>query len=334
MRLLKDRFQKSISGSEIISVAFEPRQKFIASSAFEEPVQVFRYPYMKLFKKIIHREKLPEMNQENALIYMKQTGKIDESQLDKLEAIQNNEIKIKGRILTANKVLFTPNGQFLVIGYSNGDLLVYNTRSWKKVMEKEFNSKIIGMRFIKNGSEIIINLANWEILFLNPTTWDVKEHKQISTQNLGEILVNDQKSILNLISDRKRLLILNYKDEKEIFRLKAHNSGINMIRLSPDQKILASCGNDGKICLFNIKTGEMITHLIGHTDEVHAFAFSPKGDYLISSSEDYTLRLWDISTFKCVKVMKNIAAAYTMQVVGQFLVMGNVEGGIMVFKLF
>lgn len=334
MKLLKDRIQKGISESEIISVAFEPRQKFVASCAFKEPVQVFRYPYMKLFKKIIHRENLPEMDQENALIYMKQTGKIDDSQLDKLEAIQNHEIKVKGDIITATFITFTPDGQFLVIGYTNGDLLVYNTRTWKKIFESELKSKIIGMRFYNQNKELIINLANWDIVFLNISPWKIKTVKQVSTVNIGEILVDDKKSILGLIKDRKRIMLLNYKDEKELFRLKAHNSGINMIRFSPDQKILASCGNDGKICLFDVKTGETISHLIGHSDEVHAFAFSPKGDYLVSSSEDYTLRLWDVNTFKCVKVMKNIPAAYTMQVKEQYLILGNVEGGIMIFKMF
>ena len=131
-----------------------------------------------------------------------------------------------------------------------------------------------------------------------------------------------------------KILLINYKDEQELFRLKAHNSGINMIRFSPDQQMIASCGNDGKISLFDVNTGEIMTHLIGHTDEVHAFAFSPKGNYLVSSSEDNSLRLWDIQTFKCVKIIKNIPAAYTMQIQGQYLILGNVEGGIMIFKMF
>ncbi|MHA1673757.1 MAG: hypothetical protein ACTSYI_09010 [Promethearchaeota archaeon] len=333
LRLLKDRNQ-SASNSEILSVAFEPIQKFIASSAFEEPVMVFKYPYMKLFKKIIHREKLPEMDQENALIYMKQTGKIDESQLDKLEAIENKELKIKGEILTATQVLFSYNGQNLIIGYSNGDLLIYNTRTWKKVIELQLKTKIISARFIDAGKTLLVNLENWDVIFIEPTNWKISEMKKVKTANLGEILVNNDRSNLFLVIDNKRILILDYKTEKEIHRLKAHNSGINMIRLSPDQKILASCGNDSKISLFDVESGELLSYLIGHTDEVHSFVFSQNGDFLVSSSEDYSIRLWDTATYKCVKVMQNTPAAFAMNSYPQHLVLGNVEGEIMTFRMY
>ncbi|MHA1521576.1 MAG: hypothetical protein ACTSRK_15455 [Promethearchaeota archaeon] len=333
MRLLKDRNQNA-SSSEIISIAFDPIRKIIASSAFEEPVLIHRYPYMKLFKKIIHREKLPEMDQENALIYMKQTGKIDESQLDKLEAIENKELKIKGEILTATQVLFTSNGQSLIIGYSNGDLLIYNTRTWKKTKEFQLNAKIIATRFINSEESLLVNLANWDLIFINPTKWEISETKKVKTANLGEILVNDDRSNLFLIIDNKRIVILDYKKEEEIHRMKAHNSGINMMRLSPNQKILATCGNDSKISMFDVESGELISYLIGHTDEVHSFAFSQNGDFLVSSSEDYSIRLWDTATFKCVKVMQNIPAAFAMSSYPQHLILGNVEGEVMTFRMY
>lgn len=333
MRLLKDRDQEA-SKSEINSVSFEPVRKIIASAGFEEPVMVFRYPYMKLFKKIIHREKLPEMDQDNALIYIKQTGKIDESQLDKLEAIQNNEIKIKGNILTATQVTFTPDGQSLIIGYVNGDILIYNTRTWKKIKEMQLSSKVISLKFINNGKTLLVNLANWEINFIDPKNWEIMETKKVKTQNLGEILVDDEKKYLFLILDHKRVLILNYETEEEIHRLKAHNSGINMIGLSPDQKTLATCGNDRKLCLYDVESGELLSYLIGHTDEVHSFAFSQNGDFLVSSAEDYSLRLWDTKTYKCVKVMLNTPTAFTMKNYKQHLVLGNVEGAVVTFRMY
>ena len=333
MRLLKDRTQ-NVSTSEIISVSFEPLLKFIASSAFEEPVMVFRYPYMKLFKKIIHREKLPEMDQENALLYMKQTGKIDDSQLDKLEAIEKHELELKGDILTATQVIFSPDGQHLIIGYSNGDLLIYNTRTWKKLKEFQLKTKIISARFINEGKILVVNLANWEIIFIDPVKWEISETKKVKTANLGEILVSDDRAYLFLTIDNKRVIVIDYKTEEEIHRLKAHNSGINMIRLSPNQKILATCGNDSKISLFDVKSGELLSYLIGHTDEVHSFAFSQEGDFLVSSSEDYSIRLWDTATYKCVKVMQEIPAAFAMSSYPQHLVLGNVEGDVMTFRMY
>ena len=121
MRLVKDRSLSEVSNSEILSIAFEPRKKFIASSAFEEAVLIHRYPFMKLSKKIIHRNNLP-INEEEIELY-------DENQL---KYDDQGNIFLKGEILTTNSLNFSKDGKYLIIGYSNGDILIYNTISWKK----------------------------------------------------------------------------------------------------------------------------------------------------------------------------------------------------------
>ena len=58
MQLSKDRKIKDIHESEIRCVALNETCNFIATCADEEPVIIRKYPYMKMAKKIVHREKV------------------------------------------------------------------------------------------------------------------------------------------------------------------------------------------------------------------------------------------------------------------------------------
>ncbi len=45
IRISKDRTANEVSQSEIRTISYDSRKKFIAVGAFEEPVLIYRYPY-------------------------------------------------------------------------------------------------------------------------------------------------------------------------------------------------------------------------------------------------------------------------------------------------
>ncbi|MHA1583953.1 MAG: hypothetical protein ACTSWL_01750 [Promethearchaeota archaeon] len=323
MRLVKDRSLSEVSDSEILSIAFEPRKKFIASSAFEEAVLIHRYPFMKLSKKIIHRNNLP-INKEEIELY-------DENQL---KYDDQGNIFLKGEILTTKSLNFSKDGKYLIIGYINGDILIYNTISWKKEYELKLPNEICNMHFVQDGKLLFVSLADWNLILIETTNWKIAQEKQLDIQSTGMAILAEDLSTFFIIADKKHVKAIDFDTLEEVANYKGHKTGINMIGLSPDQNILTTCGNDGKLCLFNAKTGDLISYLMGHTDEIHSFIFSEKGDYIVSSSEDQTVRLWDAKTFKCVKIMQSIPNAFAMRRYGDVVIQGNVEGEIQTFKMY
>ena len=321
MRIVKDRTANDITQSEIGTISYDSRKKLIAVGAFEEPVYIYRYPYMKLFKKITHREKVPLVEG-------------DELNLDEKSIVEVKGIKFrKGKVLSPIKVLFSQTSPHLIIAYTNGDILIYNIQTWKKQTSLFLPESITSVQLAKKGKFLYL-ITNWEITVIDTTTWKITKTKKLEDIQIKSAILTENSKIIYIISDKKRVRSFNFDTLEEENVFKGHKSGINMIRLSPDEKILATCGNDGKISLFNAENGELLGLCLGHADEVHSIDFSSNGKFLVSSSEDNTIRLWDVLTFKCVKIIQNIPNAFAMKIYKDLLVMGTVSSDIFTFRIY
>ncbi len=85
---------------------------------------------------------------------------------------------------------------------------------------------------------------------------------------------------------------------------------VNAVAFSPDSKIVAEGGRDGKIVLWNVSNPASPQQIGGpvdaHTDRVWSVAFSPDGQTLASGSEDKTIKLWDVSNLSDVKLITTL----------------------------
>ncbi len=73
--------------------------------------------------------------------------------------------------------------------------------------------------------------------------------------------------------------------------------GVRAVAFSPDNRALASAGQDAQIVLWSSAHRQPIgLPLRGHTEEVTSVVFSPDGRALFSGSLDKTIRRWDTAT--------------------------------------
>ena len=113
----------------------------------------------------------------------------------------------------------------------------------------------------------------------------------------------DGKTIATVIDDEedKIIEILSVANGKRISILNGHTSYITTIKISSDNRFLASGSYDNTVKVWDLKTGKSIRTLKGHTEVVKSVAFSTDNKILASGSEDATIKFWNIVTGKLIK---------------------------------
>jgi WD40 repeat protein len=332
MNIIKDKELREITESEIQNISYNSKLRLIAVNAPDIPITFFQYPSLKINKRITHRERIITESEEKAQELLEihkdsQYSEINNYYLDE------DKKTIKGPIINASQIAFSNKGDFLVLGYENGDLSIFDCLSWKKLADLKFDEYISSIQFVQNDAMLFIMTSNWKLILIETTSWTLTQQIQLERFNKGFAIISQDLSKIFTITDKKRVHMIDFKSQEEIQEYKGHKSGINMMVLSPDEKILATCGNDHKICLFNTESGQLLHYLLGHEDEVHSIAFSSDGKYLFSSSEDTTLRVWSVENYKPVRTISYVPNALDMKVSQNYLFMGNIEGGLKIFKM-
>ncbi|MCL2933152.1 MAG: S-layer homology domain-containing protein [Trichodesmium sp. MAG_R03] len=100
----------------------------------------------------------------------------------------------------------------------------------------------------------------------------------------------DGQTLAHAMRGESRILVWDVETWEVRYILEEHSRAIQAIAISPDGKILASSGEDGKIHLWDMGTGKLLGSIKGYGTIV----FSPDGQQLVSVAEDNVIQLWQI----------------------------------------
>lgn len=87
-------------------------------------------------------------------------------------------------------------------------------------------------------------------------------------------------------------------EPKPLQTIHAHQGSARFVRVSPDGKLLATCGNDLLVKVWNIADGTLLHEFSGHARHVYGVGFHPAGNHLVSQDLMGGINVWDLQTGK------------------------------------
>jgi WD40 repeat protein len=110
---------------------------------------------------------------------------------------------------------------------------------------------------------------------------------------------------------------------------------IYKIAISPDDRLVANAGSDGKISIWHISTGKNILTIKAHDGHIVGLVFTADSSKLISSSFDRHIKIWDLTSGECIKSWQSLAPIYGISLShdGQILASSCESGDILLWNV-
>ncbi len=87
----------------------------------------------------------------------------------------------------------------------------------------------------------------------------------------------------------------------EVRRIQAQKGWVRALSLSPDERWIATGGNDRVVRIWSSTEGSLVAELPGHQHDVFSLAFHPHGQFLVSSDYIGVVKVWETSSWKVVR---------------------------------
>ena len=224
-------------------------------------------------------------------------------------------------------VAFSPNGQWLASGSSDGTVQVYQRSgpdetevvvppvvqssgedatlatdfTWHALLRNEGQNH--GLAFSPDGLTLASLGAN-QVYLWDPDTEQLKETLQLDKE--AQWIVYDPDGTLLIGDDASPFQLRDFGLGNGI----GHTSIVRTVAFSPDWLTFASGSSDKTIRLWTVKGNQIST--LQEEGQVWAVAFSPDGQTLASGGGFRGIHLWDLSTNQ----IRNTLVADTAQVEG------------------
>ena len=85
---------------------------------------------------------------------------------------------------------------------------------------------------------------------------------------------------------------------------KAHDKDINVVSVSPNDKLIVSASQDKTAKIWKMKSSKFVGVLRGHRRGIWCAEFSPVDQCIATGSVDGTIKLWALSNLTCVKTFE------------------------------
>lgn len=210
---------------------------------------------------------------------------------------------LEGHSDKVNSVVFSPDGQWLASGSSDGTIKIWDVNSGS-CQTLECDGPVLSIVFSPDGQQLASGLSDGVI-----KVWDIKESsfylqtsKSFNDQVYSVVFSRNGRFAFGLFNG-----IVGVWDMTSTYlqTFKGHQKPVLSVVFSPNNQLLASGSSDDTIKVWDITSGACLQTLEGHKNSINSVIFCPNGHRLISGSSDSTIKVWDIDSGVCLRTLED-----------------------------
>ena len=214
-------------------------------------------------------------------------------------------------------VAFSPSGNYLASGGSDGTVRGWNVRSGTLFETiTGHGGSVRSVRFSPDGSTLASAGEDKLIRLWDVWNADLKRTLVGHSEPVHTVAFSPDGLMIASGSRDGAIILWDIQTGNKLHTLEGHAEPVSSVAFSTDGLTLASAGGpysvnprlsrDGRIKLWDTRTGEQVGTLEGHSHTVGSVAFSPDGDVLASGGGWYddTVRFWDTRTGEEVRILE------------------------------
>jgi WD40 repeat protein len=207
-------------------------------------------------------------------------------------------------------IAFSPNGQLLAIGDTNGEIRLYQVADGRQVLTCQGHSNWIpSLDFSPDGNMLASSSSDHTVKLWDANTGQCLQTLQGHEHEVWAVAFSPDGNTLVSGSNDRIVKLWSVSAGECLKTFQGHTSWVICAVFTLDGQTLVSGSDDNTIRLWDVSTGECLRILQGHSDGIRSITISPDGQTIASSSDDQTVKLWNSGTGECIKTLQGHYAA-------------------------
>jgi len=197
---------------------------------------------------------------------------------------------------------------FLAVGLEKS-IYIWEGKSSNVINLYNYESEVLSaVSWTANNQHLAVGLYSGKVDIWDPEASKIIHSFQEHSDRIGVIAPMHQGNphVFSSGSQDKQIVTYDLRQKVEVSRCLGHSQEICGLKWSPDDRLLASGGNDNKLFLWNLKKigSECEKKFNAHTSAIKAIDWSPhKFGFLLSGggTQDRTIKLWSTQTMQLME---------------------------------
>jgi len=224
-------------------------------------------------------------------------------------------------------VAFSPNGQFLATGDTNGEIRLYQISDGQPLLICQGHTNwVLSLAFSSDSNILASSSTDYTVKLWDVSTGQCLQTLREHDNEVWSVVFSPDGGQLASGSDDQTVRLWDVDTGQCLRIFQGHTNWVLSVVFSPTGQVLMSGSDDNTIRLWDVNTNICKNVFQGHQDGIRTIALNPQGTILASGSDDTTIRLWDVTKGQYLRTLQghtNSVWSVTFSPQGHMLASGS-----------